>query len=209
MARDSIRAPDADTLARVNDELLRVGLLEGMAIVVAGAADGELGAAVTRRCAGLGASVQLLDVYNLGEEAIAAATAELLAGSGSVQLLVNDGASLFARAGEGLPGLRSCLDASWNATRALANAAFLADGASGGRIVNVAPPPDAGEHAAAARAGLENLARTLSTEWARHAVVTTTIAPGGASTADDVAQLVAFLASPAGGYYSGCLFALA
>jgi NAD(P)-dependent dehydrogenase (short-subunit alcohol dehydrogenase family) len=34
------------------------------------------------------------------------------------------------------------------------------------------------------------------------------IAPGDASSADDVAALVAFLASPAGDYYSGCRFTL-
>jgi citronellol/citronellal dehydrogenase len=192
----------------VSDQLLRAGILEGVVIVVAGAPDGELGEAVAQRCVALGASVRRLEIYELGEEALAASVAEVVAGGGAVDLLVNDGASLFARAQTGLPALRECLDASWNATRAVAGAAFLADGATGGRIVNVAPPPSAGEHAAAARAGLENLARTLSTEWARHAVVVTTIAPSERTAPGDVAQLVAFLASPAGGYYSGCLFTL-
>ena len=177
-------------------------------MVVAGAPDGELGGAVTQRCVALGASVRRLDVYDVGEEALAASVAEVLADGGTVDLLVNDAASLFGRSGAGLPALRACLDASWNATRAVAGASFLGDEATGGRIVNIAPSPGAGEHAAAARAGLENLARTLSTEWARHAVVVTTIAPGEHSVAGDVAQLVAFLASPAGSYYSGCLFTL-
>ena len=39
----------------------------------------------------------------------------------------------------------------------------------GGLVVVIAPAPGAGEHAEAARAGLENLARTLSIEWARFA----------------------------------------
>jgi NAD(P)-dependent dehydrogenase (short-subunit alcohol dehydrogenase family) len=198
----------ADTLRLVSDELLRAGILDGVVIVVAGAPEGELGAAVAQRCVALGASVKRLDVYELGEEALAASVAELGAGGGAVDLLVNDAASLFVRAQPGLPALRACLDASWNATRAVAGAAFLGD-ATGGRIVNVAPPASAGEHAPAARAGLENLARTLSTEWARHAVVVTTIAPGERSSAGDIGQLVAFLATPAGGYYSGCLFTLA
>jgi NAD(P)-dependent dehydrogenase (short-subunit alcohol dehydrogenase family) len=193
----------------VSDELLRAGILERVVIVVAGASEGELGEAVAQRCVALGASVRRLDVYGQGEEAIAASVAELVAGDGTVDLLVNDAASLFARAQPGLPALRACLDASWNATRAIAAAAFLDDGATGGRIVNVAPRPSAGEYAAAARAGLENLARTLSTEWARHAVVVTTIAPGERSSAANIGQLVAFLATPAGGYYSGCLFSLA
>jgi citronellol/citronellal dehydrogenase len=192
----------------VSAELLRPGILDGVAIVVAGASEGEVGAAVAQRCVALGASVRRLDVKDIGEEALAASVAEVLTGGGAVDLLVNDAASLFAQAQPGLPALRACLDASWNATRAVAGAAFLGDGATGGRIVNVTPPASAGEHAEAARAGLENLARTLSTEWARHAVVVTTIAPGEHTAPGDVAQLVAFLASPAGGYYSGCLFTL-
>src|ERR671934_252664 len=48
------------------------------------------------------------------------------------------------------------------------------------------------------RAGLENLARTLSIEWARHAVTTVAIAPGASTSAGELAALVAYLASPAG-----------
>ena len=57
--------------------------------------------------------------------------------------------------------------ASWNVTRARRQPGLPARASGGGRIVYLAPPPDAGEHADAARAGLENLARTLSIEWAR------------------------------------------
>lgn len=198
----------------MTDELLRAGVLDGAVIVVAGATDGthsgtrELGTAVAQRCGALGASVRRLAINDIGEEALAASAEQVVADEGAVHLLVNDAASLFAQAPAGLPALRACLDASWNATRAVAHAGFLRDGAQGGRVVHVAPRASAGEHAVAARAGLENLARTLSTEWARHAIVVTTIAPGERSTAEEVAQLVAFLASPAGGYYSGCLFTL-
>lgn len=57
-------------------------------------------------------------------------------------------------------------------------------------------------------AALENTARTLSIEWARYAIRTTAVLPGDATTDDDVAQLVAYLASPAGDYFSGCAFAM-
>jgi NAD(P)-dependent dehydrogenase (short-subunit alcohol dehydrogenase family) len=128
---------------------------------------------------------------------------------GGLDQLVVDGAGLFARAGEGgtREALVTCLDASWNVTRAVANRAFLPEG-RGGRIVYLAPPPDAGEHADAVRAGLENLARTLSIEWARYAVTTVAIAPGGAIPPSEVAALTAYLASPAGAYFSGCLLDL-
>jgi NAD(P)-dependent dehydrogenase (short-subunit alcohol dehydrogenase family) len=92
-------------------------------------------------------------------------------------------------------------------TRAVANAAFLPDD-RGGRVLFVAPPPDAGRHAEAARAGLENLARTLSIEWARHGIVLAAIAPRATSAAGEVATLCAYLASPAGAYFSGCLLDL-
>ena len=78
----------------------------------------------------------------------------------------------------------------------------------GGQILLIAPPPgDA--HAEAARAGLENLARTLSIEWARFGIRPVAILPGASTAPGDVAELAAFLASPAGEYYSGCAFSLA
>ena len=133
--------------------------------------------------------------------------------SGSLDLLVVDGAGLFAQG-----GLRTCLDATWNVTRAVVNLAFLAAEPSSPsrpgpslptrRIVYLAPAPNAGERSGAARAGLENLGRTLSTEWARHGITLVTIAPGEATDAGEVAALCAYLASPAGAYFSGCLLDL-
>jgi hypothetical protein len=72
----------------------------------------------------------------------------------------------------------------------------------------VAPPRDAGRHAEAACAALENLARTLSVEWARFEITAVAITPGPTTTAAEVAELVCFLLSPAGGYFSGCRFDL-
>jgi NAD(P)-dependent dehydrogenase (short-subunit alcohol dehydrogenase family) len=131
-------------------------------------------------------------------------------GQGRIDMLVVDGAGLFARG-----GLRECLDSAWDATRAVVKLAFMsaASAASGpapstGRIIYLAPAQGAGEQADAARAGLENLGRTLSTEWARYEITVVTIAPGEATTAGEVAALCAYLASPAGAYFSGCLLDL-
>jgi predicted NBD/HSP70 family sugar kinase len=88
-----------------------------------------------------------------------------------VDTLVCDAAPAFAAA-----GLRAALDGTWNATRAVVNAALRPAG--GGKVVLVAPAPGAGEHAGAVAAALENLARTLSVEWARYAVRPTAILPG-------------------------------
>jgi NAD(P)-dependent dehydrogenase (short-subunit alcohol dehydrogenase family) len=214
-----VRASAVSTIEA--SELLRPGLLEGVSILLAGApaskdAHGSLGDAVRGACAGLGARVCECQLSCDGqdgpdetavERAAQDAVERALADGGSVESLVVDSASMFARDGrDAREALRVCLDSSWNVTRAVAGGAFLPD-ARGGRIVYLAPPPDAGEHADAARAGLENLARTLSIEWARHRITTVAIAPGVA-TASEVAALTAYLASPAGAYFSGCLLDL-
>jgi NAD(P)-dependent dehydrogenase (short-subunit alcohol dehydrogenase family) len=94
---------------------------------------------------------------------------------------------------------QAALDEAWDAIRA-----HMLPPATG-LIVLLAPPPgDA--HAEAARAGLENLARTLSIEWARHGIRPVTILQG--SDPHATAELVAFLASKAGAYYAGCAFTL-
>jgi citronellol/citronellal dehydrogenase len=127
---------------------------------------------------------------------------------GGASVLIVDADGLYARA-PGAEGLSGALQASWEVTRALANRAFI-PGSAGGRILLLAPRSGAGGdlHAAAAAAGLENLARTLSVEWARYGVTVVTVAPGAATTAAELAALCAWLASPAGAYFSGCLLDL-
>jgi hypothetical protein len=93
------------------------------------------------------------------------------------------------------------LDEAFDAARDAANAWI--DAERGGKIVLVAPRGDAPLQAA-----LENLARTLSIEWARYGITPTAILPGATTTDGEIAELVAFLASPAGDYYSGCAFSL-
>jgi NAD(P)-dependent dehydrogenase (short-subunit alcohol dehydrogenase family) len=147
---------------------------------------------------------------------------------GAIDMLVVDAAEVYATAAHRAVGaaergalseasaggdaaerdaLAACLGASWEITRATVGRAFLAR-EHGGRIVYLAPAADAGEHAEAARAGLENLARTLSIEWARRRITAVAIAPAASTRAGEVAALVAYLASPAGAYFSGCLLDL-
>lgn len=215
--------------------LLRPGLLEGVSVLLArvqveasaGSAlpagdRGSFGGGVADACAGLGARVWPCELpvdepAGEDQDTVERVTREslerALADGGSVDLLVVDCADVFARAGRGRgrgeqprASLRACLTAAWTVTRTVAGGAFLPD-ARGGRIVYLAPSADA-EHADAARAGLENLARTLSVEWARHGVTVVTIAPGTETGAGEVAALSAYLASPAGAYFSGCLLDL-
>ena len=90
------------------------------------------------------------------------------------------------------------LDGIWSVVRAVTAAIFIPNGQ--GRITLVAPK----EGRRVAAAGLENLARTLSVEWARFGITTVAVVPTAATSDDQLAQLVAFLCSPAGSYYSGC-----
>jgi NAD(P)-dependent dehydrogenase (short-subunit alcohol dehydrogenase family) len=190
--------------------LLRPGLLEGVSLLVAAAADSEasFGGAVGEACTELGARVQMCIPDTVDEAVVDEAVSAVVAEVGSLNLLVVDGAALFAQG-----GLRTCLDATWNVTRAVVNQAFLPaeQVSSTRRIVYLAPAGGRGrykESAGAAGAGLENLGRTLSTEWARHAITVVTIAPGDTTPAGEVAALCAYLASPAGDYFSGCLLDL-
>jgi NAD(P)-dependent dehydrogenase (short-subunit alcohol dehydrogenase family) len=195
----------------VPTNLLRAGLLQGLEVLVAtaapepaGADRAELAAVVSSTCAELGAKVSAW----MPGDAVAR----------DVDRLVVDAAAPFAQATGELDAQRSrtalsaCLDCAWEATRAVAGAAFIEAG-RGGRVVYLAPATPASAahgamHADAARAGLENLARTLSIEWARYGVTLVTIAPGERTSAAEVAAATAFLASPAGAYFSGCLLDL-
>ncbi len=158
---------------------------------------GPARATVEERLASLGAEVRPVAPAS-DEEAPAAAE--------GVDTLVVDAATAFAAtsgADDELAPLRAAADGAWIATRAVANAAWIAPQRPGGKVVFLAPRPADGPHAEAARAALENLARTLSIEWSRYGVRTTTITPGDATTDEEVAGLVAYLASEAGDYFSG------
>jgi NAD(P)-dependent dehydrogenase (short-subunit alcohol dehydrogenase family) len=202
-----------------------------------GEVGGPFVAAVREACSGLGARVGACapSVYDGEDAPLEAGVEQALERLGALDVLVIDAASLFAAAGAHAAGtphadespgraagragavadagaaaramLVGSLQASWNITQAVADRAFLAPGRPG-RIVYLAPAPGAGRDAEAARAGLENLARTLSIEWARYAITPVTIAPGEDTAAGEVAALTAYLASPAGAYFSGCLLDL-
>jgi len=191
-------------------ELLRPDLLCESSILVVTASSAlddtpaeSFGHAVCEACEQLGARVHSYARDSAADEtAMDAAVASAAADPGGIGMLVVDGAALFA-----LDGLSACLDSAWDATRAVVNLVFLPAGREG-RIIYIAPSPNAGDQADAARAGLENLARTLSVEWARNEITVLTIAPGDTTISGEAAALTAYLASPAGAYFSGCLLDL-
>jgi NAD(P)-dependent dehydrogenase (short-subunit alcohol dehydrogenase family) len=181
--------------------LLRQDLLVGRTVAVGG----DVSQAVADLVARLGASVQALD------------------GAGPVEAIVYGAGTAFADGGA--PGLAAALEQTWDAIAEVAGGSMIPEGAggsmipegaggsmipegAGGKIVLISPRAGAGRHAEAARAGLENLARTLSIEWARFGITATTIAPGKSTREHDVALLVTFVLSHAGDYFSGCRFEL-
>jgi NAD(P)-dependent dehydrogenase (short-subunit alcohol dehydrogenase family) len=195
--------------------LLRDGLLDGLGIVIAHGegrppAHDSAARAVERLCGGqLGARVVFWalaldeDDVEAGEALTQQAFAQVEVEVDASVLLI-DSAGMFAAGGR--DALLGAMQATWDAARAFATRLIAKEQA--GRIVLLAPTPGAGEHADAAGAGLENLARTLSIEWARHGITTVAIAPGTTTTAGELATVVGYLASPAGDYFSGCLLDL-
>jgi hypothetical protein len=128
------------------------------------------------------------------------------------------GAGLVPASGGGTPDVLVCgagslpeLDDAWPVIQAAAAESFIPaaappDGTTR-KVLLIGPRPGAGDEEPA-RAALENLARTLSVEWARFRIVVAMIAPGTNTTDEEVATLVSFLCSRAGHYYSGCRFSL-
>jgi len=120
---------------------------------------------------------------------------------------------------------------TWLMTHAAATKAFIPQG--GGKVLSVTLSPHHGMpgmvHSGAARAAVENMMRTLAIEWARFGIKTCALAAGQAATetlltkypqvvvdnlersipigragrAEEMAWLVAYLASPAGDFFSG------
>ncbi|MEA2313757.1 MAG: hypothetical protein QOI03_449 [Solirubrobacteraceae bacterium] len=204
-------------------ELLRAGVLDGVRVLhvapaSALAREGSTASAVRAACTELGASVWSVEAHGDGDEAeqeqrVDQAVADALASAGGAELAVIDAGALLAAAESAAAeleqherarvALAGTLQSTWVATRAVVTRGFIErEGAA--RIIYITPAAGGGEHSDAARAGLENLARTLSIEWARYAITLVALAPAASTAAGEVAALCAYLASPAGAYFSGC-----
>lgn len=176
--------------------VLRRNLLEGRAIALAGAVPGAVGGALAE----LGARVESIrDDERLGEDE--EHVGDWARACAPLDAVVYDARGAFGGGGDA--ALTAALELAWVAVREVATGALIpAD--DPGKVLLIGPRPHAGPFAEAARAGLENLARTLSIEWARYGVTTAMIAPGAETTDMQLAELVCFLVSEAGGYVSGC-----
>lgn len=127
------------------------------------------------------------------------------------------------------------IQGTWNMIHAAATKAFIPQ--EGGKVVSVTLSPHGGMpgivHSSAARAAVENMTRTLSVEWSRFGIRLCAIAPGQIATdafltnyptivddvaatipvgrmgsPEEVAWLIAYLASPAGDFFSGTVLTM-
>jgi NAD(P)-dependent dehydrogenase (short-subunit alcohol dehydrogenase family) len=199
-----------DVEIKANRVSFRADLLDGCRVALAGAEPagaagryaGHVPGEMSERLRSLAAAVEALGDVALADEEMAAAW---VTAHRPLHGLVFDATASFGAGGP--DALRAMLDRAWRAARAVATGALMqAD--TPGRLLFVAPRPDAGPLAEAARAALENLARTLSVEWARYGITAVALTPGARTAGAELADLAGFLLSPAGAYYSGCRFEL-
>src|SRR3954452_19638250 len=156
---------------------------------------------------------------------------------GQVDVLVNNAGGQFLSPAEAITpkGFRTVIElnvqGTWLMTHAAATKAFIPQGR--GKVLSVTLSPHNGMpgmvHSGAARAAVENMMRTLATEWARFGIKTCALAAGQFKTetlmtkypqvvvdnlersipigragrSEEMAWLVAYLASPAGNFFSG------
>jgi NAD(P)-dependent dehydrogenase (short-subunit alcohol dehydrogenase family) len=179
--------------------LFRAGLLKGMVIALAGG--GEFVAEAELACGDLGAAVEHYEGDAHDGDAMSAWVAAVLDRHPAIDAFVFDGSGI----GESEHRIPAA-DAAWVALRGVANGALIPHDHAA-KAVLIAPRPG-GREQVAARAALENMARELSIEWARYGITPVTVAPGAATSSKEVAALTAYLVSPAGAYFSGCLLEL-
>lgn len=155
---------------------------------------------------------------------------------GKATVLVNNAGGQFPTTAETLSArgweavIRNNLNGTFFMTQAVANKHMI--GGRGGRIVNVIANVARGfpgmVHTGAARAGVENLTRTLAIEWARYNIQVNAVAPGiirtsgtdqyppelvetsrqrtpmkRLGTPEEVAELIVYLASDAAFFVTG------
>ncbi len=194
----------------------------------------------TRRLiAGIGGEADVRSTDIRDDEAVDDLIDWTLERHGRLDLLVNNAGGQFMAPSESISakGFRTVIElnlqGTWNMTHAAATKAFIPQG--GGKVISVTMSPHSGVpgvvHSSAARAGVENMTRTLAVEWARFGISLVAVAPGQIATEaflnnypamvtaqvaetiplgrmgkpEEVAWLISYLASPAGGFFSGAV----
>jgi citronellol/citronellal dehydrogenase len=172
-------------------------------------------------------------------EALVDATIE---NHGKIDTLVNNAGGQFLAPAESITEkgfdtvIRLNVHGTWLMTHTVATKWMIENG--GGKVISVTLSPHNGMpgmvHSGAARAGVENMMRTLAIEWARFEIKLNALAIGQIATEtlmtkypkaavdmlefsvptgrlgrpEEVAWQVAYLASPAGDFYSGSVLTM-
>lgn len=196
-------------------------------------------AADIRACGGESLALQA-DIRDV--DAVSRTVRTVLDRFGRVDVLVNNAGGQFASASARISTngwnavINTNLNGTWYMTREVATQWMIPHG--GGKIINIVACLWRGmpglAHTGAARAGVVNLTKSLSIEWAPHNIRVNCIAPGNILTdgweqaygpgraedirvqiplqrfgaPEDIAYAAVFLASPAGDYITGATLAV-
>jgi citronellol/citronellal dehydrogenase len=156
----------------------------GCHVVIAGRREEPLQSTVAEiEAVGGAASWATLNIRD--EEAVKATIEQLVEKHGKIDHLINNAGGQFISPAEHIraKGWRAVIDTNLNGTFFVSQAVYSASMRDhGGAIVNVIAEMRNGfpgmAHTGAARAGVDNLTKTLAVEWARQGVRVNAIAPG-------------------------------
>jgi citronellol/citronellal dehydrogenase len=184
-----------------------------------------------------GASCDIRDA-----DQVAAFVEQVTARFGRIDVLVNNAGGQFPSRAEDLSArgfeavIRNNLLGTWNVTREVATRAMIP--ARRGRIVNITAMVARGfpgmSHTGAARAGVENLTKSLAIEWAHLGIRVNAVAPGNnirssgtaqygdellelarkatpvkrLGTPEEVARVIVFLASAQNDFVTGAVWGI-
>jgi citronellol/citronellal dehydrogenase len=207
----------------------------GAAVAIAGRDRDKLERARAQLATGgWAAHAETCDIREI--EQVAAFVANVRSSLGEVSVLINNAGGQFPTPAEGLSPrgwdavIRNNLNGTFYMTREVAVSSMIAQ--RRGRIVNIIANIARGfpgmVHTGAARAGVDNMTKTLAVEWAQYGIGVNSIAPGiirstgtdrypeelvemsrqqtpvkRLGTPEEVAELCAYLASDAASFVTG------